>query len=43
MIPMAAMVVVLYGGKVAHLAITLSLVDCRGGATPHPPSFDLNL
>ncbi|KAM2249040.1 hypothetical protein ACFXTI_003739 [Malus domestica] len=39
----AAMVVVLRGGKVAHLAIALSLVDRRGGHTSRPSSFDPDL
>ncbi|KAB2618170.1 S ribonuclease [Pyrus ussuriensis x Pyrus communis] len=42
-VPVAAMVVVLLGGKVTPLAIVLSLVDCRGGAMSCPSSFDLDL
>ncbi|KAB2622493.1 S ribonuclease [Pyrus ussuriensis x Pyrus communis] len=42
-VPVATMVVVLFGGKVALLAIVLSLVDRRDRATSCPPSFDPDL
>ncbi|KAB2619817.1 S ribonuclease [Pyrus ussuriensis x Pyrus communis] len=42
-VPVAVIVVVLLGGKVAPLAIVLSLVDLRGRATSRSPSFDLDL
>ena len=42
-VPVAAMVMVLHGGKVSPLAATLSLVDRRGGVTSQSPSLDPDL